>query len=134
MDALDSALHQPLGQRELQSHGQETYKRVSSSYHGNRKELRGVLMDGLLRCDFLCDLSEFGGFTQDDALVMERMHVPNYTTAISVICEPRGYSGAAGLSRPASRLGGPLSMGGPALSMGGPALAMGGPPPLAPAM
>lgn len=90
MDALDASMHKALSQGELRAQGTETYKRVSSAYHANRRELRGVLMDGLLRCDFLQERSDFGGFAPDEALVMERMQVPNYTTAIALICDLRG--------------------------------------------
>lgn len=90
MDALDNALHQHVGKGELNAAGPEHAKRISASYHANRKELRGVLMDGLLRVDFLGERCEFGGFVQDEQMVLDRMNVPGYTTAIALVCDLRG--------------------------------------------
>ncbi|EJD48686.1 hypothetical protein AURDEDRAFT_112825 [Auricularia subglabra TFB-10046 SS5] len=98
LDALYDALHQFVSEKELNAAGGAAVRRlISASYHANRQELRGVLMDGLLRVDFLGERCEFGGFLQDEQLVLDKMSVSGHTTAIALVCDPRGASMSSGL-------------------------------------
>ena len=88
METLDLELHQRVAKNEMPP-DQEQFKRLATSYHNNRKELRGFLMEGMLRVDFLGERTEFGGLVQDEKLLGDRMNMMQYPNAFSLVCEPR---------------------------------------------
>ena len=88
MDTIDAELHRRAGANEMPA-DRELAKAIASSYHRNRDELRGILMDGMLRIDFLATQTEFGGLDQDEETLAERMNVRDFPIAFCLVCEGR---------------------------------------------
>jgi hypothetical protein len=88
MDTIDAELHRRVSGSEMPP-DREQARRLAASYHQNREELRNVLMEGMLRVDFLGERTQFGGLFQDEKLLGERMNSRPLPHVFSLLCEPR---------------------------------------------
>ncbi|KAH7108454.1 hypothetical protein BKA62DRAFT_682234 [Auriculariales sp. MPI-PUGE-AT-0066] len=96
MDTLDAELHRRVSSFEMPAE-KELARRLATAYHKNRDELRGFLMEGMLRVDFLGERTDFAGLIQDPNLLRDRMNVPHLPHVFSLVCESRLPPGAAAL-------------------------------------
>ena len=85
---LDAELHRRIRKDDWPS-DQRQARRLATSYHHNRHELREPLTEGVQRVDFLCEMTEFVGLDQGPELLMDQTNVKQYSNTFSLVCESR---------------------------------------------